>query len=65
MRNREYIENKLDNVENSLMNCHRLVNTQAPASKYKAQIAKTIELVHEVRNAVDNEPRTASEGGEK
>ena len=47
------------------MNCHRLVNTQAPASEYKAQIAKTIELVHEVRNAVDNEPRTASEVGGK
>ena len=50
MRNREYIENKLDNVENALINCHRLVNTSAPVEDYKQAISKTIDLVNEVRN---------------
>jgi len=65
MRNREYIENKLDNVENALINCHRLVSTTAPVQDYKNAINKTIELVNEVRSAIDNEPKTASEIGGK
>jgi hypothetical protein len=65
MRNREYIENKLDNVENALINCHRWVNTSAPVEDYKQAISKTIDLVNEVRNAIDNEPKDASEIGGK
>jgi hypothetical protein len=61
MRNRNLINKKLDNLESTLINLQRIVNTQEPIEVYKLSINKALDIVEELRDKVENEPISPNE----
>tara|TARA_R110000796_G_scaffold51627_3_gene121817 strand:+ start:921 stop:1118 length:198 start_codon:yes stop_codon:yes gene_type:complete len=56
MRNRNLINKKLENLESTLINLTRIVNTQEPIESYKININRGLSLVDELRDMVESEP---------
>jgi hypothetical protein len=61
MRNRNLVNKKLDNLESTLINLQRIVNTQQPIESYKANIVKAQGLVNDIRDVVESQPMSPSE----
>jgi hypothetical protein len=61
MRNRNLVNKKLDNLESTLINLQRIVNTQQPIESYKANIIKAQGLVNDIRDMVESQPMSPSE----
>jgi hypothetical protein len=55
MRNRNYINNKLDTLETTLITLQQIVNRQSPIEAYRANIIKAQGLVSDVRDAIERE----------
>ena len=56
MRNRNLVNKKLDNLESTLINLQRIVNTQQPIESYKANITRAQGLVNDIRDMVESQP---------
>ena len=61
MRNRNLIDRKLENLEATLNNLQRIVNTQEPIEVYKINIEKALGLVDELRDMIEGEPMSPGE----
>lgn len=61
MRNRNLVNRKLENLESTLINLRRIVNTQEPIEVYKININKALFLVEELRDMVESQPITPNE----
>ena len=61
MKNREYINRQLDNLEGVLGNLRGIVSKQEPLETYLKGIEKAGELVEEIRSQVENEPMSSHE----
>lgn len=61
MRNRNLVNKKLDNLESTLINLQRIVNTQEPIESYRANIIKAQGLVNDIRDMVESQPMSPSE----
>tara|TARA_R110001606_G_scaffold398473_1_gene577613 strand:+ start:1425 stop:1622 length:198 start_codon:yes stop_codon:yes gene_type:complete len=61
MRNRNLVNRKLDNLESTLINLQRIVNTQEPIEAYKANIVRAQGLVNDIRDMVESQPMSPSE----
>jgi len=61
MRNRNVMNSKLDNLETTLINLQRIVNTQEPIKIYKQNINKAIDLIEDLRGMVEMEPMSPNE----
>lgn len=61
MRNRNYINKKLDTLETTLITLQQIVNRQSPIEAYKANIVKAQGLVNDVRDAIERESLSATE----
>ena len=61
MRNRNYIYKKLENLEATISNLRRIVNTQEPIETYKINIGKAMSIVDEVQSMIDREPFSPEE----
>ncbi len=61
MRNRNVVNKKLDNLESTLINLQRIVNTQQPIESYKANIIKAQGLVSDIRDVIESQPMSPSE----
>lgn len=55
MRNRNYINKKLDTLETTLITLQQIVNRQSPIESYKANIVKAQGLVSDLRDAIERE----------
>jgi len=61
MRNRNYIYKKLENLEATISNLRRIVNTQEPIESYKINVNKALGLVEEIKDAIESQPLSPSE----
>tara|TARA_Y100000114_G_scaffold109331_1_gene102827 strand:- start:730 stop:930 length:201 start_codon:yes stop_codon:yes gene_type:complete len=61
MRNRNYIYKKLENLEATINNLRRIVNTQEPIESYKINVNKALGLVEEIKDAIESQPLSPSE----
>ncbi len=61
MRNRQLLYRKLENLEHTLINLQRIVNTQEPIESYRANIVKAQGLVEDVKSMIEREPRSPQE----
>jgi hypothetical protein len=61
MRNRNYINKKLDTLETTLITLQQIVNRQSPIEAYKANIVKAQGLVNDVRDAIERESLSGTE----
>jgi len=61
MKNRDYINRQLDNLEGVLGNLRGIVSKQEPLETYLKGIERAGELVEEIRSQVENEPMSAHE----
>jgi len=61
MRNRNYINTKLDNLETTLVTLQQIVNRQSPIEAYRANIIKAQGLVSDLRDAIERESLQGSE----
>lgn len=61
MRNRNYINKQLDNLEGTLGNLRGIVSKQEPLETYLKVLEKAGELVEEIRSYIENEPMSANE----
>ena len=61
MRNRNLLYRKLDALDSTLMNLHRIVNTQEPASTYKSAVEKAQNLTEDNKSMIEREPFSANE----
>jgi hypothetical protein len=61
MRNRNLVNKKLENLEATLTNLRRIVNTQEPIEVYKINIGKALGLVEELKDMVEMEPMSPNE----
>ena len=61
MRNRNLLNQKLDNLETTLITLQQIVNRQSPIETYKANIVKAQGLVEDIKDMVEREPMSSSE----
>ena len=61
MKNRDYINRQLDNLEGVLGNLRGIVSKQEPLETYLKGIERAGELVEEIRSQVENEPMSSHE----
>ena len=61
MRYRNYIYKKLENLEATISNLRRIVNTQEPIESYKINVNKALGLVEEIKDAIESQPLSPSE----
>jgi len=61
MRNRQLLYRKLENLEHTLINLQRIVNTQESIESYRANIVKAQGLVEDVKSMIEREPRSPQE----
>ena len=61
MKNRDYINRQLDNLEGVLGNLRGIVSKQEPLETYLKGIERAGELIEEIRNQIENEPMSAHE----
>jgi flagellin-specific chaperone FliS len=61
MRNREFINRKLEQLDHTLINLQRIVNTQEPIEAYKGSIGKAQDIVEELRTVIEREPMSPQE----
>jgi len=61
MRNRNLVNRKLDNLESTLINLQRIVNTQEPIESYRANIIKAQGLLSDIKDMIESQPLTPSE----
>lgn len=61
MRNRNLVNRKLENLESTLINLRRIVNTQEPIEVYKVNIGRALALVEELRDMVESQPMSPNE----
>lgn len=61
MRNRNYINTKLDTLETTLITLQQIVNRQSPIEAYRANIIKAQGLVSDLRDAIERESLKGSE----
>ena len=61
MRNRNIMNSKLDNLETTLINLQRIVNTQEPIESYRANIIKAQGLLSDIKDIVESQPISPSE----
>lgn len=61
MRNRNLLNQKLDNLEATLVTLQQIVNRQSPIETYKANIVKAQGLVEDIKDMVEREPMSSTE----
>lgn len=61
MRNRNLINNKLDNLEATLNTLQQIVNRQSPIETYKVNLGRAKGLVEDIRSMVEAENMSPSE----
>ena len=61
MRNRNLLNQKLDNLEATLITLQQIVNRQSPIETYKANIVKAQGLVEDIKDMVEREPMSPGE----
>ena len=61
MRNRNLLNQKLDNLEATLVTLQQIVNRQSPIETYKANIVKAQGLVEDIKDMVEREPMSSNE----
>ena len=61
MRNRNYFYKNLENLEATISNLRRIVNTQEPIESYKINVNKALGLVEEIKDAIESQPLSPSE----
>tara|TARA_Y100000114_G_C11706182_1_gene301078 strand:- start:44 stop:241 length:198 start_codon:yes stop_codon:yes gene_type:complete len=61
MRNRNLFNQKLDNLETTLILLQQIVNRQSPIESYKANIVKAQGIVSDLRDMIEREELSPSE----
>jgi flagellin-specific chaperone FliS len=61
MRNRNLINRRLEQLDHTLINLQRIVNTQEPLSTYKEGIQKAQNIIEDLRSMVEREPNSSRE----
>lgn len=61
MRNRNLLNQKLDNLEATLTTLQQIVNRQSPIETYRVNLGKAKSLVEDVRSMVEAENMSPSE----
>jgi len=61
MRNRNLLNQKLDNLETTLITLEQIVNRQSPIETYRANIVKAQGLVEDIKDMVEREPMSSTE----
>jgi hypothetical protein len=61
MRNRDYINRKLEQLDHTLINLLRIVNTQEPIGTYKNSISKAQDIIEDLRTVIEREPMAPQE----
>ena len=61
MRNRELINRKLEQLDHTLINLQRIVNTQERLSTYKESIEKGQQIIDDLKTMIEREPNSAQE----
>jgi len=61
MRNREFINRKLEQLDHTLINLQRIVNTNEPIETYKGNIGKAQDIIEELRTVIEREPMSPQE----
>ena len=61
MRNRNLFNQKLDNLETTLILLQQIVNRQSPIESYKANIGKAQGIVSDLRDMIEREELSPSE----
>ena len=61
MRNRQLLYRKLENLDHTLINLQRIVNTQEPIESYRVNIVKAQGLVDDIKSMIEREPRSPQE----
>lgn len=61
MRNRNLLNQKLDNLEGTLTILQNIVNTQQPIESYKINIGKAQSLLEDIRDMVESQPMSPNE----
>jgi len=61
MKHRTIITQKLTQLESTLTNLQRIVNTQEPIETYKINIIRAQALVEDIESFIDREPQSIYE----
>lgn len=61
MRNRNLLNQKLDNLEGTLTTLQSIVNTQQPIESYRINIGKAQSLLEDIRDMVESQPMAPNE----
>lgn len=61
MRNRNLMQKKVDNLESTLINLRRIVQTQEPISTYNSNINHALEIIEELRSMIESESLSPNE----
>ena len=61
MRNRQLLYRKLENLDHTLINLQRIVNTQEPIESYRVNIVKAQGLIDDIKSMIEREPRSPQE----
>ncbi len=61
MRNRNLLYRKLEALDSTLMNLHRIVNTQEPVETYRTGLNKAQEIMEDIKGIIEREPFSANE----
>lgn len=61
MRNRNLLNQKLDNLEATLTTLQQIVNRQSPIETYRVNLGKAKGLVEDIRSMVEAENMSPSE----
>lgn len=61
MRNRNLFNQKLDNLETTLILLQQIVNRQSPIESYKVNIVKAQGIISDLRDMIEREELSPSE----
>ena len=61
MRNRNLLYRKIEALDSTLLNLHRIVNTQEPVETYRQGLNKAQDIMEDIKGIIDREPFSADE----
>ena len=61
MRNRNLLYRKIEALDSTLLNWHRIVNTQEPVETYRKGLNKAQDIMEDIKGIIEREPFSADE----
>ena len=61
MRNRNLLYRKIEALDSTLLNLHRIVNTQEPVETYRKGLNKAQDIMEDIKGIIEREPFSADE----